>query len=130
MKSGFTKDRSSVHLVLCTRAVTWFNPCNYYTKPTLLSHFIAKKTYKYLNYQGFPGGASGKEPTCQCRRYWRRGFDPWIRKIPWRRAWQPTPVFLPGEPHGLQPTRLLRPWDFPGKSTGMGCHCLLRACIV
>ena len=28
-------------------------------------------------------------------------------------------------PHGPQPTRLLRPWDFPGKSTGMGCHCLL-----
>ena len=30
-------------------------------------------------------------------------------------------------PHGLQPTRLLRPWDFPGKSTGVGCHCLLHA---
>ena len=30
-------------------------------------------------------------------------------------------------PHGLQPTRLLHPWDFPGKSTGVGCHCLLRA---
>ena len=29
-------------------------------------------------------------------------------------------------PHGLQPTRLLRPWDFPGKSTRMGCHCLLK----
>ena len=29
-------------------------------------------------------------------------------------------------PHGLQPSRLLRPWDFPGKSTGVGCHCLLR----
>ena len=29
-------------------------------------------------------------------------------------------------PHGLQPTRFLRPWDFPGKSTGVGCHCLLR----
>ena len=29
-------------------------------------------------------------------------------------------------PHGLQPTRLLHPWDFPGKSTGMGCHCLLQ----
>ena len=29
-------------------------------------------------------------------------------------------------PHELQPTRLLRPWDFPGKSTGVGCHCLLR----
>ena len=31
------------------------------------------------------------------------------------------------QPHGLQPTRLLRPWDFPGKSTGVGCHCLLQA---
>ena len=28
--------------------------------------------------------------------------------------------------HGLQPTRLLRPWNFPGKHTGVGCHCLLR----
>ena len=41
---------------------------------------------------GFPGGASGKEPTCQHRTHKRRGFDPWIRKVPWRRAWQPTPV--------------------------------------
>ena len=32
------------------------------------------------------------------------------------------------QPHGLQPTRLLRPWDFPGKSTGVGCHCLLWKC--
>ena len=31
------------------------------------------------------------------------------------------------QPHGLQPTRLLRPWDFPGKSTGVGCHCLLQS---
>ena len=31
----------------------------------------------------------------------------------------------PQRPHGLQPTRLLRPWDFPGRSTGVGCHCLL-----
>ena len=30
-------------------------------------------------------------------------------------------------PHGLQPTRLLHPWDFPGKSTGVGCHCLLQS---
>ena len=30
----------------------------------------------------FPGGASGKEPTCQCKRHKRRGFDPWIGKIP------------------------------------------------
>ena len=32
----------------------------------------------------------------------RCGFDPWVGKIPWRRAWQPTPVFLPGESHGLR----------------------------
>ena len=31
-------------------------------------------------------------------------------------------------PHGLQPTRVLHPWDFPGKSTGVGCHCLLQMC--
>ena len=31
-------------------------------------------------------------------------------------------------PHGLQPTRLLHPWDFPGKSSGVGCHCLLQEC--
>jgi len=35
--------------------------------------------------------------NCQCRR---RGFDPWVGKLPWRRGWQPTPVFLPGESHG------------------------------
>ena len=48
----------------------------------------------------FPGGASGKEPTCQCKRFKRCRFDPWAWKIPWRRAWEPTPVFLPGESHG------------------------------
>jgi len=53
-----------------------------------------------LYYQGFPGGASGKEPACQCRRHKRCGLDPWVRKITWRRAWQPTPVLLPGESHG------------------------------
>ena len=48
----------------------------------------------------FSGGTSGKEPACQCRRYKRLGFDPWVRKFPWRRKWQPSPVFLPGESHG------------------------------
>ena len=49
---------------------------------------------------GFPGGASGKEPACQCRRHERHKFDPWDGKIPWRRAWQPTPVLLPRESYG------------------------------
>ena len=54
---------------------------------------------------GSPGGTSGKEPACQCRTCKRHGFDPWVRKIPWRRAWQPTPVFLPKESHGLRSLR-------------------------
>ena len=45
----------------------------------------------------FPGGTSGKELACQCRRHERQGFAPWVRKIPWRRARQPTLGFLPGE---------------------------------
>ena len=49
-----------------------------------------------LPQESFPGGASGKGPACKCRRC---GFDLWVRKIPWRRAWQPTPVFLPQQCH-------------------------------
>ena len=45
-------------------------------------------------------GISGKEPTCKYRRHKRCGFNPWVRKIPWRSKWQPTPIFLPGESHG------------------------------
>ena len=48
----------------------------------------------------------------QCKRRRRHGFDPWVGKIPWRRAWQPTPVFSPGEPQGHP----LSPLD---------CDCLL-----
>ena len=48
----------------------------------------------------FPGTASGKELACQFRRCKILGFSPWVKEIPWRRAWQPTPVFLPGESHG------------------------------
>ena len=48
----------------------------------------------------FPGGTSGKECDCQCRRCKRCGFDLWVGKIPWRREWQLTPEFLPGKFHG------------------------------
>ena len=42
--------------------------------------------------------------------------------------WSRSVVSDSSRPHGLQPTRLLHSWDFPGKSTGVGCHCLLRNC--
>ena len=48
----------------------------------------------------FSESTNGKEPVCQCRRYKGQGFDPWVGKIPSRRAWQPTPIFLPGKAHG------------------------------
>ena len=44
-----------------------------------------------------PWWLCGKESICPCRRH---RFDPWVRKIPWRRKWQPNPVFLPGKSHG------------------------------
>ena len=56
--------------------------------------------YTYLH--GFPRWCSGKESACQCRKCKRWGFDPWVGKIPWRRKWQPTSVFLPEECHRLK----------------------------
>ena len=66
---------------------------------------------------GFPGGTRGKEPVCQCRRRKRHAFDTWVGKIPWRRAWQPTPVFLPGKSHGWRSLVGYRPWG--QKESGM-----------
>ena len=57
----------------------------------------------YYKDKGLPSWCSGKETTCQCRRCKRPGFDPWVRKMPWRRRWQPTPVFLPGSPTSDSP---------------------------
>ena len=50
--------------------------------------------------------------------------SPMYESEKWR--WSRSVVSDSSRPHRLQPTRLLRPWDFPGKSTGVGCHCLLR----
>ena len=66
-----------------------------------------------MDMMGIPGGASGKEPTGQCRSQKRHGFNPCVGKISWRRPWQPTPVFLPGEP----------PWtEEPGRLQSVGSH--------
>ena len=71
-------------------------------------------TKSYGQLRGFPNGSADKESACQCRRRRRWEFDPWVGKIPWRRKWQPTPVFVPGiipwteGPGGLQSTGLQR----------------------
>ena len=55
----------------------------------------------------FPGGSDGKVSACNVGD---QGSDPWVGKIPWRRAWQPTPVFLPGEAHGQRRLEGCSPW--------------------
>ena len=64
-----------------------------------------------MSKMGLPGGPSGKELACQCRRHKRLRFDPWVREIPWRRAWQPTLVFLPGESQGQRNLESYSPWN-------------------
>ena len=60
--------------------------------------FLVANNHTWLSLlQVLPWWLSGKESTCKCRRL---KFDSWVRKIPWRRKWQPTIVFLPGKSHG------------------------------
>ena len=51
-----------------------------------------------------------KRMPCQCRRCKKCGFDPWVRKAPWSRKWQPAPVFLPGKFHGQRSLAGYNPW--------------------
>ena len=76
-----------------------------------LSGCYTHRNFLYINVQpnrkvGFPGGSDGKESTCFAGDL---GFDPCIGKIPWRRAWQPTPVSLPEEFPWTEETGRLQP---------------------
>ena len=73
---------------------------------------------------GFPGGASGKEPACLCKRL-ERGFEGLIPKLGrfyWRRAWQPTPIFLPGESRGQRSQVGCSPWGHKESDTTKQLH--------
>ena len=74
--------------------------------PSSLSH-ICNFLLAMGNIADNPWWLSGKESTCPYRRH---GFDPWVMKIPWRRQWQPTPVFLPGEFHRQRSLAGHSPW--------------------
>jgi len=67
-----------------------------------------------------PRWLSGEELACQYRRSRRHGFDTWVRKIPLRRKWQPTPVCLPGESHGQRSLVGYSPWGH--KQSDMAEH--------
>ena len=62
-----------------------------------LTSLLCKPSYLHWVH---PGSASSKDPACQYRRHKRCRFHPWVRKLPWQKSWQATPVFLPGESHG------------------------------
>ena len=77
-----------------------------------------KKTSEYISPQVSPGllsGSVGKESACNAG-----DVDPWVGKILWRRAWQPTPAFLPGESHGQRRLAGYSPWGH--KESGMTEH--------
>ena len=59
--------------------------------------------------KGFPGGSVVVNPL-QYMRYKTCGFEPWVGKIPWRMAWEPTPVSLPRESHGQKSLSGYNPW--------------------
>ena len=60
--------------------------------------------------RGFPGGSSGKETTCHAGDVTDLGLLPGLGRFPWRRAWQPTPVFFPGESHEQRSLAGYSPW--------------------
>ena len=100
------KDGSSIlqsNIVACLAfSISSINSDHYIFKEGDKQWFITYMHGTHLNflkvlYHLSPGGTSGKEPACQCRRCKRCGFMPSVGKIPWRRAWKPTPIFLPRE---------------------------------
>ena len=87
--------------------------------PKLKKPQMASFQPKSIIFPGLPWWLSGKESTCQFRRC---GFDPWVGKIPWRRKWQPTPVFLPGKSHGQRSLVGYSPWGREESDTTERLH--------
>ena len=81
-------------------------------------------TNTHTNPFSFPGGASGKESACQCRRCKRHGFNPWIGMIPWSRKWQPAPVKF----YGLRSRAGSSSWGCRvGKTEWLSTHKLIHS---
>ena len=76
--------------------------------PSLPLVCVSAIQWDLVQFWGFPGGSDSKESVCNAGR---PGFTPWVGKIPWRRKWQLTPVFLPGEFHGQRSLVGCSPWD-------------------
>ena len=88
---------------------TFWNSCplSRWSYPTISSSPSAFNHSSVTNKLRLPRWLSGKESVCQCGR---RGFHPWMEKIPWRSKWQRTPAFLPGKSHGHRSLAGYSPW--------------------
>ena len=75
-----------------------------------VGHNLATKPLPPLSYWASQVALLVKNPPATAGRRKRLGFDPWAGKIPWRRKWQPTPVYLPGEFHGQRSLAGYSPW--------------------
>ena len=85
-------------------------------KPT---RFVSLIFPLYDTLEGFPSWLSSKEFAFQCRKC---VFNPRVRKIPWWKKWQPTPVFLPGKSHGQWSLVGYSPWGHKGSDTTKDLH--------
>ena len=90
---------------------------------------LSSKCFRWEPLWDSPGGSAGKEPTCQSRRCKRCRFDPWVGKIPWRREWQPPPVFLPGESCGQRSLVGCSRW-VADESNTTECKCPRSLCTI
>ena len=88
----------------------------------IMENNLIKNIFLYVQHTyiwGFPGRSDGKSVCLQCGR---PGFDPWVRKIPWRRKWQPTPVLLPGKSHRWRSLVGYSPWGHKESDTTERLH--------
>ena len=69
--------------------------------------------------QDFPSSSDGKESACNAGDL---GLNPWVGKIPWKRKWQPTPVFLAGKSHGQRNMTCCSPWGHKESDTTEQLH--------
>ena len=105
-------------LIVAAHGLTYPEACGIFLDQGLNPQPLHWQVDSYpLYHQGSPmfvltssSFGSGEESAHQCKRCKRLGSHPWVGKIPWERKWQPTPAFLPGQPHGQRSLTGYSPW--------------------
>ena len=108
------KNNESTSCKKLKESVTYFKE-NSKTKKIAMCMVYVKNKIMHIQrvYLGLPWQLSSKAPPA----YRRHGFHPWVWRIPWRRAWQPTPAFLPGKSHGQRSLAGYSPWGHKESDT-------------